>query len=73
MEYVAARISDALGPVASANQYTNPRHLRRNPSQRRGPIDRSHRLRGIVYQSDIVSWNRANTKRMAEGRERVKM
>ena len=34
-------------------------------------IGRSSRLRGIVYQSSIDSWTRANAKRLAEGRKRA--
>ena len=36
-------------------------------------IGRSKRLRGIVYQSDIDSWNRANAKRTEEARIRTQL
>jgi hypothetical protein len=36
-------------------------------------IGRSKRLRGIVYQSDIDSWNRANAKRTEEARKRTQL
>ena len=34
---------------------------------RNAVIGRSRRLRGIVYQSDIDSWRRANARRAQEG------
>ena len=34
-------------------------------------IGRSRRLRGIVYQSDIESWARANAKRMEAAKQRA--
>jgi hypothetical protein len=34
-------------------------------------IGRSRRLRGIVYQSDIDSWTRANAKRSEAARKRM--
>ena len=40
---------------------------------RNAVIGRSRRLRGIVYQSDILSWDRANAKRMAEAKARAKV
>jgi len=36
-------------------------------------IGRSKRLRGIVYQSDVDSWNRANAKRTEEARIRTRL
>ena len=40
---------------------------------RNAVIGRSRRLRGIVYESDILSWDRANAKRMAEAKARAKV
>ncbi len=36
-------------------------------------IGRSRRLRGIVYQSDIDSWTRANARRSAEAHKRAEV
>jgi hypothetical protein len=36
-------------------------------------IGRSRRLRGIVYQSDIDSWTRANAQRAEEARKRAQV
>jgi hypothetical protein len=36
-------------------------------------IGRSRRLRGIVYQSDIDSWARANARRSQEARKRMRV
>ena len=36
-------------------------------------IGRSRRLRGIVYQSDIDSWTRANARRSAEAHKRAEI
>jgi GcrA cell cycle regulator len=38
---------------------------------RNAVIGRDRRLRGIVYQSDIESWARANAKRTAAARKRT--
>jgi hypothetical protein len=38
---------------------------------RNAVIGRSRRLRGIVYQSDVDSWTRANARRSAEAHERA--
>jgi hypothetical protein len=38
---------------------------------RNAVIGRSRRLRGIVYQSDIDSWTRANARRSEEAHERA--
>jgi transposase len=40
-------------------------------TSRNAVIGRSRRLRGIVYQSDIDSWTRANARRSAEAHERA--
>ena len=40
---------------------------------RNAVIGRSRRLRGIVYDSDILSWNRANERRAQEARARAKL
>jgi hypothetical protein len=40
---------------------------------RNAVIGRSRRLRGIVYESDILSWNRANERRAQEARARAKL
>ena len=39
-------------------------------TSRNAVIGRSRRLRGIVYQSDIDSWTRANARRSAEAHKR---
>jgi transposase len=38
---------------------------------RNAVIGRSRRIRGIVYQSDIESWTRANARRSAEAHKRA--
>jgi transposase len=38
---------------------------------RNAVIGRSRRIRGIVYQSDIDSWTRANARRSAEAHKRA--
>src|SRR5436190_17327864 len=38
---------------------------------RNAVIGRARRLRGIVYQSDIDSWKRANARRSAEAHKRA--
>src|SRR5260370_9978787 len=40
---------------------------------RNAVIGRSRRLRGIVYQSDIDSWRRANARRAQEARKRAQV
>ena len=40
---------------------------------RNAVIGRSRRLRGIVYQSDIDSWTRANAQRAEEARKRAQV
>ena len=40
---------------------------------RNAVIGRSRRLRGIVYQSDIDSWTRANARRAEEARKRAQV
>jgi hypothetical protein len=40
-------------------------------TSRNAVIGRSRRLRGIVYQSDIDSWTRANARRSAEAHKRA--
>ena len=40
---------------------------------RNAVIGRSRRLRGIVYQSDIESWTRANARRAEEARKRAQV
>ena len=40
---------------------------------RNAVIGRSRRLRGIVYQSDIASWTRANAQRAEEARKRAQV
>jgi hypothetical protein len=40
---------------------------------RNAVIGRSRRLRGIVYQSDIDSWTRANARRAEEARKRAQL
>src|SRR5258707_12123601 len=40
---------------------------------RNAGIGRSRRLRGIVYQSDIDSWRRANARRAQEARKRAQV
>ena len=40
---------------------------------RNAVIGRSRRLRGIVYQSDIDSWRRANARRAQEARNRAQV
>ena len=42
-------------------------------TSRSAVIGRSVRLRGIVYQTDIESWTRANAKRLEDARERKKI
>ena len=42
-------------------------------TSRNAVIGRSRRLRGIVYQSDIDSWTRANARRSAEAHERAEV
>jgi hypothetical protein len=39
---------------------------------RNAVIGRARRLRGIVYQSDIESWARANARRSEEAKKRMK-
>ena len=40
-------------------------------TSRNAVIGRARRLRGIVYQSDIDSWKRANARRSAEAHKRA--
>ena len=40
---------------------------------RNAVIGRARRLRGIVYQSDIDSWKRANARRSAEAHKRAEV
>ena len=42
-------------------------------TSRNAVIGRSRRLRGIVYQSDIDSWTRANARRSAEAHKRAEI
>jgi len=42
-------------------------------TSRNAVIGRSRRLRGIVYQSDIDSWTRANARRSAEAHKRAEV
>src|SRR5215475_14174824 len=42
-------------------------------TSRNAVIGRSRRLRGIVYQSDIDSWTRANAQRAEEARKRAQV
>src|SRR4029077_3957079 len=42
-------------------------------TSRNAVIGRSRRLRGIVYQSDIDSWTRANARRSAEEHKRAEV
>ena len=40
-------------------------------TSRNAVIGRARRLRGVVYQSDIDSWTRANARRSAEAHKRA--
>ena len=44
---------------------------RRLGATRSAVIGRSRRLRGIIYQSDIDSWTRANARRSEEAKKRT--